>query len=254
MPNRVGGHVAATPLPIKILLPASIETVWKAFREPEIIRQWHGWEYDGIDEEIKAIYQDGTTVHQEDRALKIGGHWFAFESTGPDQTSVEVSRVALTGSAIHSLDWDKFYDEVDAGWLSFLQQLRFYLARHRGEIRRTVFLSGDAISANPQPITELLGFGPLPSAGGGQRYRATGVGSPLEGEVWFHTANQIGVTVDSWGDGLLLLAYPPTLDRKFGALSATLTTYGMDGAAFAKLALEWTTWWDDHYTTPAEPP
>ena len=62
----------------EMLLPRPVEAVWLAFRDPEIIRRWHGWDFEGLDEEIKALYLDGVVVDQQNHTLHIGGHLFAF--------------------------------------------------------------------------------------------------------------------------------------------------------------------------------
>ena len=72
---------------------------------------------------------------------------------------VRVTRAAPAGS------WDGVYDEVNEGWLTFFQQLRFYLERHPGKERRTLHV-------------------------------------PAEGEEWFRTENQLGVVRE---DGSLVI-------------------------------------------------
>lgn len=64
-------------------------------------------------------------------------------------------------------------------------------------------------------------------------------GDTLAGTVWFRAEHQLGLTVDAWGDGLLVVAgqAPP------GDAMAVLTTHGLDEAARADLAERWTTWW-----------
>lgn len=72
----------------------------------------------------------------------------------------------------------------------------------------------------------------------GERYAAGLVtGDELAGEVWFRAEHQLGLTVDGWGDGLLVVAEAPA------GTSAVLTTYGLDAAALealrARLATSW---------------
>ena len=72
---------------------------------------------------------------------------------------MRVTRAAPAGS------WDGVYDEVNEGWLTFVQQLRFYLERNPGR-------SGA---------------------------RCT---SPAGGEEWFSSENQVGTVRD---DGSLVI-------------------------------------------------
>jgi hypothetical protein len=64
------------------------------------------------------------------------------------------------------------------------------------------------------------------------------------GDHMYPTQHPIGVTVDQWNDGLLLVTVP-----RDGA-SVTLTTYGLDDAAVADLTERWNAWWVGHVGTP----
>lgn len=236
-----------TPI-IELTIPAALQTVWAAFREAETVREWHGWEHPDLDAEIQLIYFDATTTDQQAQTLHIGGHMFAFLDRGEAGTLIRITRSDRALRA--GLDGEEFEaarDEIEAGWLSFVQQLRFHLTHHQGHARRTLHLTGQARATVPLPVTELLTFAPQPSAGGPQLYKALGAGTELSGEVWFHTPAQVGVKVNDWGPGLLLLAYTPNGAVRFGALSATLTTYGLTDDAFTALEDEWISWWARHY-------
>ena len=39
----------------EMVLPRPVDAVWLAFRDPALIRRWYGWEFDGLDEEIRTI-------------------------------------------------------------------------------------------------------------------------------------------------------------------------------------------------------
>jgi hypothetical protein len=58
------------------------------------------------------------------------GGTIALEARG-DGTVVRVTRPTSEAG----------YDEVDEGWLTFIQQLRFYLERHPGQKRRTLHVA-----------------------------------------------------------------------------------------------------------------
>jgi uncharacterized protein YndB with AHSA1/START domain len=111
---------------VEIEIAAPANAVWRALRDPAEIRRWFGWDYEGLDEEIRFIFFQESTADDDARVLDGGpGGVIALEERG-DSTVVRVMR----GS-------DGGYDEVDEGWLTFIQQLRFYLERHPGQERRT---------------------------------------------------------------------------------------------------------------------
>lgn len=127
------------PVIVEVAIAAPVETVWRALRDPAEIRRWFGWQYEGLDEEIQYIFVDHSTAADEAHVLDGGpGGTIALEAQG-DRTVVRVTRPAPAGS------WDDIYDEVNEGWLTFVQQLRFYLERHPGQERRTLHVpaSGD---------------------------------------------------------------------------------------------------------------
>lgn len=115
------------PVIWEVVVAAPADAVWRALREPSEIRRWFGWEHDGLDEEIDAIFRQGAKADDAGRTLDMGpGGAISLEDRG-DATVVRVRRAAPGG-----------YDEINEGWLTFVQQLRFYLERHRGRRRRTV--------------------------------------------------------------------------------------------------------------------
>lgn len=173
---------------VRIDVPA--ERVWRALREREELRRWHGWEADSLDAEIEQIYFAAAEVDDAARTLDTGGTLI---------TVHDGSRVTfeMTKDADDPV-WEGWFQAVVDGWGMFAEQLRFALERHPGEERRTVFLEG--------ALQRDVG------AEVGERYETQG----LAGEVWFRTGRLLGLTVDAWGDGLLVL----------GPDNAVLTAYG----------------------------
>ena len=220
---------------VTITLPAPVEKVWDAFRDFDQVRQWHGWETEGeegsLDDEIRLIFGEGVVASEVDRTLHIGGHLFSLVPDGT-QTIVRVTRVAPTPAAAEALDWDAWYDDVDEGWLSFLQQLRFALAFHWGEERATIHLHADQLDVLPRELADVAGVDP------GERYEATIAGEPLAGEVWFRSSRQLGLTIDAWGPGLLLFAAAPS-----GGSAITITSYADDAVERVERAERWRRWW-----------
>ncbi|MDX3004503.1 SRPBCC domain-containing protein [Kribbella solani] len=200
---------------IVVTVAAPVDVVWDALRDKEKIRHWHGWEYEGaeggLDEEIDQIYfthvvEDGTT-------LRLGnGDVFAVEPVEGG------ARITLTRAPLGAdPDWDAYYDDVTEGWITFLHQLRFAVERHPDEPRHTLFYSGTA------PIARLG----IPNQPAGTTYELELFRQELKGEVWYTTDHQTGLTVDAWGNGLLIVSHiPPGVQKPDGASMAILSSYG----------------------------
>jgi uncharacterized protein YndB with AHSA1/START domain len=143
------------PVIVEVAIAAPADTVWRALRDREEIKRWFGWEYDGFDEEVEFIFFQESNADDDARVLDGGpGGVIALEDRG-GETVVRVTRPAPAGG----------YDEVNEGWLTFIQQLRFYLERHPGQDRRTLHV-------------------------------------PTGGEEWFRTENQVGTVRE---DGSLVI-------------------------------------------------
>jgi hypothetical protein len=92
----------------------------------------------------------------------------------------------------------------------------------------------------------LLGVG----GAAGSEYRVEVAGETVSGSVWFQSEHQVGVTVDQWGDGLLVLSYiEPGEAKPSGSAMAVLTFYGVDDEELAAVGGRWEEWW-----TPLYPP
>lgn len=166
------------PVVVEVLIAAPAARVWIAFRDPVELRRWHGWDYDGLDDEIRQIYLDGATVSDDARTLDThGAGRFELEPRG-DATVVRIVRAAPEGAET----WDGIYDEINEGWRSFVEQLRFSLERHPGVDRRTLFLEREV---------------ELPS-----------------GEPWFEAEHQRGVVEDA--RTLVIVARDKTIVSTYG--------------------------------------
>jgi len=239
--------MTSEPTPqITVTVAAPPEAVWEALRDKEKIRHWHGWEFEGLDEEIDLIYFTAYTEDVEARRLDVqGGDLIRVEAHG------DGSRVTLT-RAPHGTDpeWDAYYDDVTEGWITFINQLRFALERHPDDPRRTLFYAGVGATS---PI-DALGLGDVATNPAGTPYRATVRGEQLNGTVWFRSGNQTGLTVDGWGDGLLVLSHlAPSEGKPAGAAMAVLSLYGGDTPTYDAVNERWQGWWAQNYpTTPTE--
>jgi hypothetical protein len=225
---------------IEVTVAAPIETAWSVLRDPELIARWHGWECDELAEEIRTIYLNGVTADPDTYTLELSdGDRFTLHEV-PGGTVVRVTR----GPRDPDSDWADYYDDITEGWWTFLQQLRFAVERHGLAERRNVLLTGRL--AEPHPVVDAAGLGDAAVLPAGAAYRATAAtGDSLAGTVWARSAHQLTLTVDGWGDGLLILAeQPATPHRPDGGAMALLTTYGQDDDTHADLASRWTAWWE----------
>jgi len=230
------GHEAGVS--IEVAMNAPVDTVWHWLRDPDAIRRWHGWQYEGLDEEIEVIYQ-AAQEGDEPYLLRIdGGDLFRLLDNGPT-TTVTISRLPR---AEGDEEWADWHDDITQGWMAFLQQLRFALEREPVRERRTLYFSGAGLPTVPP----LQGLG-VEARQAGQPYAATGH-PDLRGEVWHVTALQVGLTIDSLGPGLLVvLEIPASEHAPEGAMQAILTTYGLDDATLATVRDEWSAWWRTSY-------
>ncbi|ONI75592.1 hypothetical protein BWI15_07045 [Kribbella sp. ALI-6-A] len=226
---------------IVVTVAAPVEAVWQALRDKDKIRHWHGWEYEGgvdgsLDQEIDLIYFTHVTEdNPEARVLEIqGGDRFEVE---PAEGG---ARITLT-RAPHGddPDWEAYYDDITEGWTTFLQQLRFALEHHPDEPRRTLFYSGTGSDQFK-----------LPDLPVGSPYEMDLLGERATGTVWFVSEHQRGLTVDGWGNGLLVLSHVgPNEQKPAGAAMAVLTLYGVDDATRDTIDERWKPWWTAHYST-----
>ena len=225
---------------IEVTVAAPVDAVWKALRDHDTIRHWHGWDYEGLDNEITTIYFTGVTEDADAHTLRVqGGDLFSVEEV-EGGSRVRVTR-APHGS---NPEWDAYYDDITEGWITFVQQLKFALERQAGTVRRTLFLSG---RGGVSPV-EALGLTDLARQPAGSAYAATLAGQNVTGTVWFRSDHQAGVTVDQWGDGLLVLGHSPGTDgAEAGAVMAVLSTYAVEQGDLDELDGRWTAWWRGHF-------
>jgi hypothetical protein len=225
------------PFSYEVSIDAPVEQVWRALRDPEEIAQWHGWDDPGLAEEIDVIYFRTTTAFDEDHRIEVDGG-DRFTLTDRDgRTVLRLVRAPIGNNP----EWDAYYEDINEGWITFLNQLRFAVERHRGDTRRTLYLAADG-----EAWSTLIGDlqATFASEAPGQPYDVTGpTGERLSGEIWYRSANQVAVTVDGWGDGLLVAArMPTTSSHPDGGGQIIATTYGLAEAAFDRLDVGWRSW------------
>ena len=230
---------------VEVTVPAPADAVWAALRDPQKIKDWFGWETDGLKDEIDFIFITHASADEERRIVSFVGvnDRYEVEATGDATSLVRVVRSAPAG------EWSDVFDGMIEGWISFTWQLAFAFARHPGQARRTLFFSGPP--REDQLARSLLGLDAAPAAGEPWSM-PLGPDAAASGQVWFTARHQIGVTVDAWGDGLLVVVdQPPSEKRPRGTTMLTLTTYGLDDAALADLQARWQAWWRERFETIA---
>jgi hypothetical protein len=219
-----------TPPRIEVTIAAPVDTVWAALRDKDKIRHWHGWDCPELEDEIDLIYFNHLVEDADARTLGVQeGDLIRLEADG-DRTRVTLTRAPKGVSP----DWDAYYEEITEGWITFMNQLRFAVERKPGAPRRTVFLNG-------------------PNKSG--RDLAADLGVPgklllenVDTELFYRADNQLGVTLDAWGGGLLVAAScPPTEAKPEGVAMAILSTYGLSDAELADLTTRWREWWTERY-------
>lgn len=237
---------------VEVLVAAPIDTVFKALRERDQIRRWFGWEYAGFEDELTWIVSSGQIVKEAEvgRIIEIPGmnDRFVLEPLGEDRTVLRVIRSAPAAGP-DGKGWAGIYDDTIEGWTEFVQALRLMLERHPGEDRRTLYLSGRSRTAEtPQP-PESLGLEVIAQVPVGARYNVTlATGESISGDVWYRSENQVGLTVDSYGNGLLVVARRPTTAKSpHGGGHALISLYGMTDAALADVRAKWTAWLQANY-------
>jgi hypothetical protein len=94
-----------------------------------------------------------------------------------------------------------------------------------------------------------MGLNSLDAVPVAERFALTApTGELMQGTVWFRAPYQIGLTVDGYGDGLIIVGTrPKTAGSAYGGGSLVITTYGMDDEAFAALRDRWSRWWRGRY-------
>ncbi len=229
---------------IEVTVAAPADEVWKALRDRERLAQWFGWDADSLPEEIEYIFfKQVANADDATRTLHFVGDHDRFEVEQRGDGCV-VRLIQPAPSADH--DWENIFEDVVQGWTAFVQQLRFGMERHLGKDRRTLFLSGSPKTAGAPLAAAAFG---LPASPVGSSYAITApTGDTLAGRVWHRGRHQVGITVDGFGDGMLIaMDRPADAKKPRGHSQVIITTYGFDDRTYGELAARWRTWWDERY-------
>jgi hypothetical protein len=142
------------------VMPAPPATVWRHLREPELLRRWFGWHGPEFEDEITGLSDEFSAVEREGRAVVIGDHRMELQETDAG-TELRVSRIGES---------DEHGIEIDEGWVTFLEQLRYVIAVQPAGARHTFM-------APAAPAADI----------------------PWEHEEWARSAHQRTVLVPAWG-------------------------------------------------------
>lgn len=237
---------------VDITILAPIETVWTALRAPAQITNWFGWDAPSLAEEIKFIFVDGADADEARHVVQFG-EWEGVSDAIELTAEGTGTRLRLMRAGGAPIDWTGVYEDISQGWVNFFQQLRLALELHPGEQRRTIYLSGPSAAGVSEPSAE-LGLGEAADLGQGQAYAARlATGDSASGKIWYRTHFQTALTVEQWGDGLLVVTdMGISPKRPHGGGSVLLTTYDLDDAAFGALQQRWGDWWAARYPKPAD--
>jgi hypothetical protein len=188
------------PYRVEVTVDARRDFVWRALTEPEQIRHWFGWDYDGLEEEIRVIFVEHATLVPPARIELSDDGVIELEDLG-GRTLIR----AIKPGDLDAAEWQDVYGDIEEGWITFFHQLRHRLARHPDATRRMIVLHGD---------TEV----PV-----------------LPGEPWHESRYQRGAE----SDGALAIVFA----KPGGEATLLVTTYDLDGSAFAAAEQRWTAWW-----------
>jgi uncharacterized protein YndB with AHSA1/START domain len=231
---------------LSVVINADAPQVWNMLREPSLVAQWHGWQAEDLESEIKEIYFSADVQEAPDHtSLTVhGGDTFEL-SPVPGGTRVNVTRGALD----HDSEWAAWDEDITQGWLTFLHQLRFALERHPHGKRHTLFLH---LTDGKGSAIEKLGLADLPAPG--EEYQLTlGTGEKISGKVWYRTSHQVGLTVHDYaehGEGLLVVADHPAIKdvREEGEGSLVIaSTYDLGAARLDAVRSSWDSWRSAQY-------
>ena len=209
---------------VEISVAASREAAWEAVTQQTVLHQWFGWDYDGLDAEIRQIFVDEATLLAPERMGWADGSYL--EVNGDDDGArVRVAREGYGEAAPEE------YDAIEEGWRAFLLQLRFLLDRRPQGRRRTLYLTGE--TTGRQALTLAAG-------------------------EWERFGSRVASTVDDDGH-LVVIAGREPLDAPAAVrYEVTVSTYGLDDVGFEALRETWAKRWapmaaDADLTTAGDP-
>lgn len=214
---------------IEVTIAAPLDVVWRALTDPAELRRWFGWDYEGLDGDIRYMLVEHVIRVPPDRISDDDNGWTIELVTDGPRTIVRL----VGPGPLADAHWDDIYDDEVQGWHQFLVQLRNYLERHPGKERRTLYLEGSAVPAAVRAI----------------------IGEELTAQTWYSGRHQLVIAADDYGGSLLVVVASLGLDAdRASAMHVTLSTHGLDDEQFAEVDRTWRARWtavaDDAKVTP----
>lgn len=208
---------------VEVPVRAGRDLVWQAVTQPPVLHRWFGWDYDGLDNEIRQIFVDEATFIAPERMGWADGSYL--EVTGDDDTSVV--RAVREGPASEA---DTF-DAIEEGWKAFLVQLRFLIEHRPDGVRRTIYLTGVVTGRETLKLLDT---------------------------EWERVGTRVAWTVDHDEHLVVAAGNGPLDDEEPSAMQIIVSTYGMSGEDFAACRDGWAKRWapvagDAHVTVAGSP-
>jgi hypothetical protein len=197
------------PYAVEFDLPAGRDEVWDAVTQPGVLRQWFGWDYDGLDAEIQQIFVDQATLLAPERMGWADGSYL--EVVGGDDRAVV--RAVREGPVPDDPD---AYDAIEEAWRTFLVQLRFLFERRPEGVRRTIYLTGETTGRQALSLAET---------------------------DWQPVGRRVSWTVDADGFLVVVSGRVPLSGPSAARMEVTVSTFGLDDAAFENVREGWTKKW-----------
>ena len=135
------------PFRVEVSVDAPRDVVWRTLTEPEQIRHWFGWDYDGLNDEIELIFVEHARLRTPDRIEMSDDGLIELE----ERDGRTVIRATKPGD-LDAVEWVDVYGDIEEGWITFFNQLRHRLERHSDSTRRMIVRN-----ANLAALPELPG-------------------------------------------------------------------------------------------------
>ncbi|HET6530196.1 MAG TPA: activator of HSP90 ATPase [Actinoplanes sp.] len=197
------------PYAVEVSVLAGRDEAWIAVTQPPVLHRWFGWDYDGLDAEIRQIFVDEATLLAPERMGWADGSYL--EVQGDDDTSVV--RAVREGDPPADPD---AYDAIEEGWRAFLVQLTFLLEQRPPGRRRTLYLTGETTGRQ--------------------------VLAMVDGE-WRRAGSRVAWVAAPGGSLVVAAARAPLDSPDATGMQIVVSTYGLDDAAFDTVRDEWSKRW-----------
>ena len=200
---------APKPYRVEISVAAGRDEVWETVTQPAVIRQWFGWDYDGLDAEIKHIFVDQAVFLAPEQMGWADGSYL--EVTGDDERSV----VRVTRGDPPARHPER-YDAIEEAWRTFLIQLHYLLEESPKGARRTLYLTGESTGRQALGLT-------------------TG--------DWSRVGSRVAWSLDADGHLVVVSGKLPLDDPAAGGIEIIVSTFGADAVVFDGYRSAWSGRW-----------